>query len=89
MSGRIQNRSKLCASVHGRKIPGAKKPCIQYCVFIYIDVYSKLVILQGSVVDVVGASVVVMVVFTTGNGCCVAGIRNVDGAGVTGKAVTV
>lgn len=39
---------------------------------------------EGSVVDVVGASVVVMVVFTTGNGCCVAGIRNVDGAGVTG-----
>lgn len=30
-----------------------------------------------------------MVVFTTGNGCCVAGIRNVDGAGVTGIAVTV
>lgn len=73
----------------GEKYPVRKKPCIQYCIFIYINVYSKLVILQGSVVDVVGASVVVMVVFTTGNGCCVAGIRNVDGAGVTGIAVTV
>lgn len=43
--------------------------------------------LQGSVVDVVGALVVG--VFATGNGCWVAGIRNVAGACVIGIAVTV